>query len=110
MQGYEQLVEFVSMDRNHDGIISAGELELARRMKGNGNQGANSSLVANCPPSTRPSMAAAAGRFSTTISRQPARPSTRYPACRRSDAAARRLDARPRARRLVQHRLRPAGA
>ena len=47
VQGYEQLVEFVSMDRNHDGIISAGELELARRLKGSGpSQGANSSLVA----------------------------------------------------------------
>lgn len=48
-QGHEQLVEFNSMDRNHDGMISAAELDTYRRMNmnksGQGGCVANSSLA-----------------------------------------------------------------
>ena len=49
---YEQLIEYASMDRNNDGIITAAELENYRKLKPNGSQGVTSSLAATLASST----------------------------------------------------------
>jgi hypothetical protein len=47
--GHEQLVEFASIDRNHDGVVSAHELETYRKAKAHVAQGVPSTLAANMP-------------------------------------------------------------
>jgi len=46
---HEQIVEFATIDRNHDGVISSSEMEAYRKMKGGGTSLGASSIRAELP-------------------------------------------------------------